>query len=62
MLKTKNKRRLGRFPNVTMILKVKELRKRKMTFRAIGKRLGKDVCTVYRWYKFDVVGIVDKTS
>lgn len=41
-------------PDLKMIEKVKELRKKNLSFRQISKVLDKDVKTVYTWFEYGV--------
>lgn len=40
------------YANQEMIDRVMEYRSKKLSFREIGKLLGKDVNSVYRWYSY----------
>lgn len=42
------------FPNQEMIKKVKQYRKKGLSFRQIARVLNKDVKNVYIWYKHSV--------
>lgn len=47
--------KLGRPLNIELVKKIKRLRNNeKLSFRAIGKALGKDVKNVYRMYKYEI--------
>ncbi len=41
-------------PDLVMVEKVKQLRKKKLSFRQIAKLLGKDLKNVYLWHSYSL--------